>query len=291
MSNTYEIIEKKGLKVISLKPICETGLAEAFCTVRDNPFGNSKGTCGPFSCNIYKPYGLEDGIKDFKLLCDSIGVDHKRVVTNRLTAFTNIVRKIDDSSLKNYDILDEKAAPRADGLITDRKGIVLMNYQADCQIIVFLDPGTVGSSVYRQHDPVVGSIHVSWKGSLNGIIDNEVKAFVDDYGTDINNLVAVLLPSISQEFYSISPYRVAEFESAGFSCFIDKDSYNEPHVDLTGINHSILLCLGLNDKNIHLMNDLCTYRDEKLFHSYRRGPINEHGVHLNGMNACFIRLL
>ncbi len=290
MNNTYEIIEKKGLKLFSITPINKTGLAEAFCTIRDNPIGNSKGPCGPFSCNLYKPFGLKEGIEDYKLLCNCIDVDYKTVVTNRLTAFTNKVRRIDASSLVDYDIFDETTAPRADGLITDQKNIVLMNYAADCQLMVFFDPGTVSSSNYSKHNSVIGSLHSSWKGSLNGIIKNEIESFVNDYGSDLNYLIAVLLPSISQEFYGIGPDRAKEFEDAGFSSFIDYH-YNEAHVDLTGINRSILLDLGLKEENVYTMSDLCTYKDDKLFHSYRRGPINENGAHLNGINACFIRLL
>lgn len=92
----YETVEMpNGLKMMSILPINATGIPQAYCTIRDNPLGFSKGPCGPFSCNIYKQYGLENGIKDFELCCQVLHVRPDHVVTNRLTAFTNIVRIVD----------------------------------------------------------------------------------------------------------------------------------------------------------------------------------------------------
>lgn len=278
----YEIVEMpNGLKMMSILPINATGIAEAYCTIRDNPMGFSEGTCGPFSCNIYKKLGLANGIKDFNLCCDALNVRPDHVITNRLTALTNIVRNVDETTLIGYDILDEVNAPRADGLVTDSTDVCLFNYAADCAIIMFVDPKT----------RVIGSLHASWKGSLLGIIENEIQSFKENYNSRAEDIIAVVMPSIGIESFEVGIDCAEQFIQAGFAEFVDSTSFEKPHVDLSKVNRAILKNCGLIDENIHVIDDLCTYRDANIFHSFRRGPINEEGCHLNGMNGYFIKFV
>lgn len=278
----YEIVVMpNGLKMMSILPINATGIAEAYCTVRDNSIGFSEGTCGPFSCNIYKKLGLANGIKDFNLCCDALNVRPDHVITNRLTALTSIVRNVNEATLIGYDIFDEVNAPRADGLVTTSPDVCLFNYAADCAVVLLCDP------IKR----VIGSLHASWKGSLLGIIDNEIKSFKDNYNSNPEDIIAVLLPSISFEAFEVGIDCAEQFIQAGFAEFVDSTSFEKPHVDLYKVNRAILKRCGLIDENIYAIDDLCTYRDEKLFHSFRRGPIDESGNHLNGMNGAFIKFV
>lgn len=278
----YEIVEMpNGLKMMSILPINATGIAEAYCTVRNNPMGFSEGTCGPFYCNIYKKLGLDNGIKDFKLCCDALNVRPDHVITNRLTALTSIVRNVDETTLIGYDILDEVNAPRADGLVTDSTDVCLFNYAADCAIIMFVDPKT----------HVIGSLHASWKGSLLGIIENEIQSFKDNYNSKTEDIIAVVMPSIGIESFEVGVDCAEQFIQAGFAEFVDSTSFEKPHVDLSKVNRAILKKCGLIDENIYVIDDLCTYRDAEIFHSFRRGPIDEEGRHLNGMNGYFIKFV
>ncbi len=276
----YEIVEmSNGLKMMSILPINATGIAEAYCTVRNNPMGFSEGTYGPFSCNIYKKLGLDNGIKDFKLCCDALNVRPDHVITNRLTALTSIVRNVDETTLIGYDIFDEVNAPRADGLVTTSPDVCLFNYAADCAVVLLCDP------IKR----VIGSLHASWKGSLLGIIEHEITSFSNIYGSRAEDIIAVVMPSISIESFEVGPDCAEQFIQAGFSEFVDSTTYEKPHVDLPKVNHAILKKCGLCEENIYVIDDLCTYRDENIFHSFRRGPIDEEGRHLNGMNGYFIK--
>lgn len=269
-----------GLKMMSILPVNNTGVAEAYCTIRDNQIGNSKGECGPFSCNIYKKFGLENGIKDFQLCCEALGILPSQVITNRLTALTNRVRVVNKETLIDYDIYDEPGAPRADGLITNSSEVTLFHYAADCAICFLVDPVK----------KVCGCLHASWKGTLLGIIEAEVRGFQATYGSSVEDIIAVLMPSIGVNAFEVGVDCAEQFVQAGYSDFVDYTSYEKPHVNLPKVNHRILLNCGLKTENVHVIDDLCTYRDEKLFHSFRRGPINEMGMHLNGMNGYFIRL-
>lgn len=277
----YEIVEMpNGLKMMAVLPIIETGVAEAYATVRDNPLlGVSKGDSGPFSANLYKLLGQKEGCVDFQTACKALGISDRTVITNRLTAITDIVRVVDASDLEGYDIYDEPAAPRADGLVTTDHRITLFNYAADCAITFMVDP------VRR----IIGSHHASWRGSLKGIFESEVHTFVEQ-GSDPKDIIAVIMPSISKENFEIGSDAAEMFEEAGYGKFVDYTSYKKPHADLPAMNRHILLSTGLREENVYVIDDQDTFVDQTLWHSFRRGPIDSNGIHLNGQNGYFIRL-
>lgn len=279
----YEIVEMpNGLKMMAVLPINETGIAEAYATVRNNPaLGVSKGESGPFSANLYKKNGasVEEGCADFRTACEALGISDRTVITNRLTAITDKVRCVDESDLVGYDIYDEPSAPRADGLITSSNKITLFNYAADCAITFLLDP------VKR----VIGSHHASWRGSLLGIFQNEVKGFVEEYGSDPKDIIAVIMPSIGKESFEIGD-SAQLFVDAGYGQFVDFENYEKPHADLPSMNRHILLTCGLKEENVYVIDDQDCYVDSDIWHSFRRGPVDSEGRHLNGQNGYFIKL-
>lgn len=279
----YETVTMhNGLKMLAALPINNTGIAEAYYTIRDNPMGNSTGDCAPFSCNIYKKLGVIEGIEDFKLCCDALGITPDEVASSRLIYATNDVKEYTKADMESYDVLNEPSQPHCDGIVTNEKGITLFSYAADCILINFVDI----------RKKIIGSCHCSWGTTIKGIVENEVNAFTEKYSSDTTDIIAFIWPGISQERFEVGSECSDKFIDAGFGQFVDTTSYDKPHIDLQGVNKQILLNCGLTDENIYVLDDLCTMRDEKLLHSYRRGPVNpETKAHLNGMNGCFIRLI
>lgn len=278
----YNIIEKSNIQMIEVTPICETGVAEGYCSTRHG--GVSVGSTASMSVNIYKKLDIEAGQENFRIFCKAIGVRPNNVITNRLLYSTNSVRCVNSSDL--IDIYDEPQAPHADGLVTNDHQITLFLYAADCAIIQMVDP----------NKKVIGCCHAGWKGSLCGIVENTVKAMQDNYDCQTKDIIGVVLPSIGQCCFEVGEEVAARFDSAGFSRYIDKSS-GKPHIDLYSVNSELLSRAGLSENNIHKI-ELCTYCHEELFHSYRRGPVeiqtNSEGkqiqAHLNGMNGMFLKL-
>lgn len=270
-----------GLKMLEVLPINITGIAEAYTTIRSDEMGVSKGHCGPLSANIYKPLGIEEGQQDFRTCCAALGVTDRQVITNRLTASTSKVRDVGPDDLIGYDIYDEKAAPRADGLITQSNEVVLYHYAADCTICFWLDPVT----------KTIAINHASRQCSLEGIFQSTHRMLIEK-GCRSQDITAVLMPSISVRNYEVGTDVAEAFKSAGYGEFVDTKGYDKPHLNLPALNRHILLkeC-GLSESNVYTTDDMDTFSDEYYFHSYRRGPIDENGRHLNGMNGYFIRLL
>lgn len=276
----YEIVEMpNGLKMMCINPICDTGVAVAYTSIRSAK-GYSEGPCGTYNPNLYKAYGLENGILDFKLGCEAIGVSDRQVITNRLTAITDKVRCVTADDLNGYDIYDEPRAPRADGLVTNDGNICLFNYAADCAIAFLVDP----------IKKICGSCHASWKGSLLGIFEREIDAFVSGYGSNKKDLICVVCPSIGTVNFEVGEDVAQKFVDAGYAECVDFTSYKKPHVDLPKVNRQILLNYGLSEDNVYVIDDMDTVRDEEYWHSFRRGPIVD-GKHLNGQNGYFIKLV
>lgn len=274
---SYEIITKNGITMLDVSCIRETGIAEGYFTTRRG--GISVGTTSEMNCNLYKKLDLEAGQENFRLFCKAIGIQPERVITNRLTASTNLVRRVSASDLEGYDIYDEPAAPRADGIITNDSSIALFLYSADCATVMLLD----------QTHRAIGVLHAGWAGSLNGIIPNTVNAMVDEFGTVPAELIAVICPSISGCCFEVGVEVSEKFIEAGYSAYV-LEGFDKPHIDLFGVNSEVLADSGINVDNIHKI-ELCTRCHEELFHSYRRGPVSEGGAHLNGMNGMFLKLL
>lgn len=270
----HQFLDKSGIKLVELSAIKATGVAEAFFTTRIG--GVSQGTFAEMNCNLYKKLDIDNGRENFRAVCRALEIDPKTVITNRLIYLTDTVRCVGKDDI--IDIYDESISAHADGLVTDDPNITLHLYAADCAII-FLADG---------EKRVIGALHAGWKGSLIPIIENTVAAMCDKYGCKHENIVAQISPSIEQCCFETG-FEVAEqFAESGFSEFISYEG-EKPHIDLNGVNHQRLINAGLKEENISKVG-ICTCCHPDLFHSYRRGPVGDKGVHLNGMNGAFIRL-
>lgn len=270
----YSFTDKNGIRMIEFSSIDSTGVAEAFFTTRDG--GVSTGYCGSMNCNIYKKYDIENGRENFRLVCKALNIDPEMVITNRLIYFTDIVRCVSKKDIIN--IYDESVSFRADGLVTDDPDITLYLYAADCAIILLVD----------RKKRVIGALHAGWKGSLIPIIENTVEAMCNNYGCHSENIIAQICPSIRQCCFETGEDVAEQFANAGFANYIQRID-GKPHIDLNGVNVKHLIKTGIKPENIHNV-DICTCCHPELFHSYRRGPVNEKGIHLNGMNGVFIHL-
>lgn len=147
---------------------------------------------------------------------------------------------------------------KADGLVTNQRGIALGALSADCQPVLFAD-------VEAQ---VIGACHAGWKGAIGGILDATITG-METLGAKRDHIVAVIGPCISQAAYEVG----AEFMDA----FLDEDPDNARHFaggtgdrvqfNLPGYGLARLRAAGIKDA---AWTGHCTYRDSKRFFSYRR---------------------
>ncbi len=155
----------------------------------------------------------------------------------------------------DYDIAQR---PKADGLVTRRRGIALGILSADCAPVLFADTEA----------GVIGACHAGWRGALAGISDATIEAMIA-LGANRARIKAAIGPCIGQASYEVSnPFR-NEFLAAdtGNAAFFAAGKRNGHwQFDLPAY---LMLRLRQADVAAETLG-LDTCSDAGLFFSYRR---------------------
>ena len=148
--------------------------------------------------------------------------------------------------------------PEADGLVTDRPGLVLSIVTADCAPILLAD----GQA------RVIGAVHAGWRGAVAGIAQEAV-ARMEALGAQRSRIRAAIGPCIAQASYEVdAPFR--EKFSADADHFFEPNGADRWLFDLPGFVAARLAEAGV-EADI-LSHDTYTERSgaDWRFHSYRR---------------------
>ncbi len=149
--------------------------------------------------------------------------------------------------------------PRADALVTRRRGIVLGVLTADCAPVLLADAKA----------GVVGAVHAGWRGALDGVLEACV-AEMESLGAARGEIVAGIGPCIGKRSYEVGPEFPAPFLeqcSDNGEFFLTGERPGHFLFDLKGFAARRLALMGLADVQI-LPCD--TFREEERFYSYRR---------------------
>jgi YfiH family protein len=150
-------------------------------------------------------------------------------------------------------------APKADGLVTAERGIVLGALAADCAPVLFCDPEA----------RVIGAAHAGWKGALTGVLEATIAAMAR-IGARPSRIRAALGPCIGPEAYEVGPEFEARFLMAddGNARFFRRPGGAErPFFDLPGYVLARLSEAGLDTVE---SATACSYGDPVRFFSFRR---------------------
>ncbi|XP_069828401.1 purine nucleoside phosphorylase LACC1 [Dendropsophus ebraccatus] len=168
-----------------------------------------------------------------------------------------------------------------DGIVTNQKAVTIAAPGADCIPILFCDPVK----------KACGAAHSGWKGTLLGVSMATVNAMISEYGSDVNNILVVLGPSVgpccftltheeARAFYDLDPQCVRQFESPN------------PYVDIRRATRIFLERGGILPQNIQDDTSvdksqnitLCTSCHPDKFFSHVRDGTNF------GTQICFISI-
>jgi YfiH family protein len=149
----------------------------------------------------------------------------------------------------------------ADAMVTNQPGILLVAYYADCVPLYFFDP----------KKRALGIAHAGWRGTVLKIGAKTIKEMTRCFGTDPQDCIAVVGPSIGSCCYEVDEKVLNPIkESYGNNTdIIKKDRGQNAHLDLWEANKVSLLEANLKDTNIYI-SGLCTHCNEKYFFSHRR---------------------
>lgn len=149
--------------------------------------------------------------------------------------------------------------PKADGMATNRPGVMLGIATADCGPVLFAD----------ERAGVIGAAHAGWRGATGGILENTIAA-MEKLGAERARITAVLGPTIAQASYEVGP----EFVENLTALAKDNARYLKP---AARAGHALFdlpayITGRLRAAGVKAADDLAldTYTDEKRFYSYRR---------------------
>jgi len=153
-------------------------------------------------------------------------------------------------------------APKADGMVTAKRGVALGILTADCAPVLFADAEA----------GVIGAAHAGWRGAFTGVLEETVAAMTR-LGASPAKIRAAIGPCIAQSSYEVGPEFHERFVSADSqnAAFFRASSRPSHHLfDLGGYVTRRLESLGLAEI---LTTGEDTAADAARYFSYRRATL------------------
>ena len=147
--------------------------------------GVSKDHLSALNLGVHRGDVWENVEKNYEILGSAVGFRPDQTVFTK-QQHTDIIRTVDASHVGEG--LYREVPDVCDGLITDKPGVALVTFSADCTPILLFDP------VRR----AIGAVHAGWRGTAMGIAAKAVAAMVREYGCDPENIQAAIGPCIGK---------------------------------------------------------------------------------------------
>lgn len=148
----------------------------------------------------------------------------------------------------------------ADAFITRISGVPLSIYFADCVPVFIFDPVV----------NVIAIVHAGWRGTVQGITRKTVETMQSKYGTNPENILATIGPSIGPCCFEVQADVLEKFTGAfHYWPQIVKKTKSHSSIDLWQANFLQLREIGVLPENVFI-SQLCTSCNYDLFFSYRR---------------------
>ena len=136
-----------------------------------------------------------------------------------------------------------------------------MNLVADCASILCYDP----------RKKVIGIAHSGWRGTVERVTENLIRAFADNFHSSPADIVAGIGPSIGPCCYEVGPEvieKVAMNPGGAGGLITDRTVDGKGHFDLWEANRRQLTGAGVPEGNIEVAG-ICTRCNPDLYFSYR----------------------
>ena len=158
---------------------------------------------------------------------------------------------------KTVVVKDLSEVPEADGLITKEKGITLSTRVADCISVLMYDPV----------QNTIANVHSGWRGTLKRIAPKAVLKMQEVFGTNPEDLICVLCPSIGIDHFEVDK-DVKNMFVEEFGERYMYDLGDKTFIDVARHLTESLMEVGVKLQNVH-DSGICTVCNKELIHSYR----------------------
>ena len=269
-------VKKNGTEYLQFRKLLEYNdiISHAYSLGIDKNYRTARANKEKLSKEEY-----DNAIKDYKTLCDAIGVDYINLVKTNQT-HTDNVKIVNNKILKNAPDFNLDEYKETDGLITNKQNIVLSATNADCILLLFFDPVK----------KVIANVHSGWRGTLKRISVEAVEKMVKEFGCREQDIICCMCPSIRKCHFEVDKDVKDMFEqeyknTKGINLeeiIEEKIKDKKWNIDTILINRIILKNAGLKEENI-IDSGLCSVCHSDKIHSYRA---EKEGYGLNTALIC-----
>lgn len=219
--------------------------------------GVSTGECSTLNLGFNRNDSRENVIQNYKLLCDSVGLDTGNLVMSNQVHGT-VVRLIGKGD-KGKGFSGDSDIAGVDGLMTVTPKVAMVTFYADCVPVFLFEPAAKAAAL----------LHSGWRGTLKSITAAAVAAMQNLRGFKAERLIAAIGPSIGNCCFEVGEdvYRLFADKYPGRTFYKQLED-GKWTIDLQKIIKSELLRSGLLEENIH-SSGICTKCRKDLFFSYR----------------------
>lgn len=256
----FRTIQDKGVPYLSFYALEETGMVV-------NGFSTRMGgaSTGIFATMNFS-YSREDDpahvLENYTRMADALGVERDKMVVSYQTHTTNVRLVTKEDAGKG--VIRERDYRDVDGLICNIPGITLVTFYADCVPLYFFD----------RKNRAVGLSHSGWRGTVNRMGEKTLQAMKEAFGTDPEDVIACIGPSICKNCYEVGE-EVAEAFGRSFGEENRKQLYQangrpgKYQLDLWKANEIVLKEAGVPKEQI-IVTNLCTLCNHQYLFSHRK---------------------
>ena len=198
--------------------------------------------------------------ENFSRMAKALGVTTESIVFSRQTHTTN-VRTVGQQD-RGKGLEKETDYRDVDGLITNVPEACLATFYADCVPLYFVDPVK----------KAIGLSHSGWRGTVGKIGKITIERMTEEYGTNPEDVIGAIGPSICQECYEVSEDVIKQFQNVFAATQWDRLFYQKANgkyqLNLWCANQLILEEAGMRRENIAVTN-LCTCCNDSILFSHR----------------------
>ena len=222
---------------------------------------------------------IELAKQSYKKLCSCIESDYAHIVQANQN-HTDVVKIVEEKVNRNEPDFSLTEEGIEDGLITNKKNLMLATTNADCILLLFFDP--------VKH--VISNTHSGWKGTLQRISVKTVQKMVKEFGSNPQDIICCICPSIRKchfevdkdvkdmfenEFHDLENAKFIDIEDGNKEKVIQPKDFIEEkienakwNIDTVLINKILLQKEGLKPENI-IDSGICSVCNSDIIHSYR----------------------
>lgn len=222
--------------------------------------GVSTGIFASLNLALHVGDDVQHVLENRRRFCETIGGNIQKFTTARQTHEDHIVA-VGPAEIGSGAGSLEDALDHTDALMTNQKYIPLIIFVADCVPVILYD---------RAHQ-ACAVVHDGWRGTVQKLAAKTVFAMRLAYGTEPQNLLAYIGPSISADHYDVSEDTAVQIRNMGPAydeCVIERHERDTRSVDLLRANVLLLEEAGLPKEHIDVTHS-CVFREHERFFSSR----------------------